>query len=97
MRFADRSTCFVFSLNLVPPAQTKTNKQKSHAGLLLRTLSEKESPTGITLKREFKVHGLGGSDGARQVEIREDIVRAGEHGPVMSENVATVSLIPHQP
>ncbi|KAG7348559.1 hypothetical protein IV203_017264 [Nitzschia inconspicua] len=60
----------------------------SHGGLLIRTLSEAEGPSGITLKREFKVHAL--ADG--KIEIREDIVKAAADQPVMSENVKVVSI-----
>lgn len=60
----------------------------SHGGLLIRTLSETEGPSGITLKREFKVHQL--NDG--QIEIREDIVKAANGQPEMVENVRVLAI-----
>ena len=72
----------------------------SHGSLLIRTLSEKEGPYGITLKREFKVHDCGvdtENPGKHKVEIREDLVRASDDEnvktPVMSENVVVVSIV----
>ena len=72
----------------------------SHGSLLIRTLSEKEGPYGITLKREFKVHDCGvdtENSGKHKVEIREDLVRASDDEnvktPVMSENVVVVSIV----
>lgn len=79
-----------------PPAPEQGD---SHGSLLIKTLSEKEGPFGLTLKREFKVHDCGvdnESPEKRKVEIREDVVRApteGEgQGPVMNENVVVVSI-----
>jgi hypothetical protein len=60
----------------------------NHGGLLIRTLSESEGPSGITLKREFKVHAL--ADG--KVEIREDVVKAANGQPEMSENVKVLAI-----
>lgn len=72
----------------------------SHGSLLLKTLSEKLGPSGILLKREFKVydHGVDPADEKKhKVQIREDIVKAPEAGtggtsPVMTENEVTVSI-----
>lgn len=70
----------------------------SHGNLLIRTLSEKEGPGGITLKREFKVHDCGvdaDAEGKHKVEIREDVMSApAEAGqpPLMTENVLIVSI-----
>jgi hypothetical protein len=75
-------------INCPPPPEAGD----SHGALLLRTLSEKETTAGVTLKREFKVHGKGpdsDNDDHDLVEIREDVVRA---GGVMNENVVTVSI-----
>mmetsp|Transcript_30295 Transcript_30295/g.54863 ORF Transcript_30295/g.54863 Transcript_30295/m.54863 type:complete len:141 (-) Transcript_30295:157-579(-) len=68
----------------------------SHGSLLLRTLSEKEGPGGITLKREIKVHDMGvdpDNSDQHKVEIREDIVKAANGQPIMSENVVMVSIV----
>lgn len=70
----------------------------SHGSLLIRTLSEKEGPFGMTLKREFKVHDCGvdpQNAALHKVEIREDVVKApnvNDQPPVMSENVLVVSI-----
>ena len=80
-----------------PPAPESGD---DHGHELLRTLSEKELPghSGVTLRREFKVHDLGPDDaapGRRRVEIREDVVRAPEEvgkPPAYEENVVTVSI-----
>jgi hypothetical protein len=71
----------------------------SHGSLLIKTLSEKEAPNGIVLKREFKVydHGVDPEDEERHlVQIREDITKAPEEAgnpPVMRENKVTVSIV----
>jgi hypothetical protein len=72
----------------------------SHGSLLLKTLSEKLGPSGILLKREFKVydHGVDPDDETKhKVQIREDIVKAPEAGkgtsPVMTENKVIVSIV----
>jgi hypothetical protein len=71
----------------------------SHGSLLLKTLSEKLGPSGILLKREFKVydHGVDPQDKDKhKVQIREDIVKAPEEAgnpPVMTENTVTVSIV----
>ncbi|EEC43120.1 predicted protein [Phaeodactylum tricornutum CCAP 1055/1] len=81
-------------LNCPPAAESGD----SHGNLLLRTLSEKETSSGLTLKREFKVHDCGvdpDNEDNHKVEIREDVVKAPtESGqpPAMSENVVTVSI-----
>jgi hypothetical protein len=79
-----------------PPAPENGD---SHANLLIRTLSEKKGPDGITLKREFKVHDCGvhtDEEGKlHKVEIREDVMGApAEVGqsPVMTENVVVTSI-----
>jgi hypothetical protein len=78
-----------------PPAPEPSD---SHGSLLIRTLSEKEGPFGITLKREFKVHDCGvdaENAGKHKVEIREDVVKAPYtqgQPPFMSENVLVVSI-----
>ncbi|KAL3940672.1 MAG: hypothetical protein SGBAC_004837 [Bacillariaceae sp.] len=70
----------------------------SHGSLLIRSLSEKEGPFGMTLKREFKVHDCGVDPlnaALHKVEIREDVVKAPNvsgQPPVMSENVLVVSI-----
>ena len=70
----------------------------SHGSLLIRTLSEKEGPFGITLERVFKVHDCGADPeqpGNHKVEIREDLVQAPPaegQPPVMKENVLVVSI-----
>ncbi len=70
----------------------------SHGSLLIRTLSEAEGPSGITLKREFKVHDMGvdaETPGNHKVEIREDVVKAPENegdSPGYVENVRVVSI-----
>lgn len=70
----------------------------SHGSLLLRSLSEKEGPSGITVKREFKVHALGPDPDdpkLSKIEIREDVVKAPvEPGkpPVMTENSVIVTI-----
>lgn len=68
----------------------------SHGNLLLRTLSEKESSCGITLKREFKVHEMGlDHDNLHKIEIREDVIKAPKtpgQPPVCSENRVVVSI-----
>ena len=79
-------------------APPKPEAGDSHGSLLLRTLSEKEGPEGITLKREFKVHDCGvdpNNAALHMVEIREDTVAAPtEVGqpPVYKENAVTVSI-----
>jgi hypothetical protein len=81
-------------LNCPPPPEPSD----SHGALLLRTLSEQESPHGIVAKREFKVHDLGPAhddDAMRNVEIREDVTKApAEVGqlPILTENVTTVVI-----
>jgi hypothetical protein len=78
-----------------PPAPENGD---SHGNLLIRTLSEKAGPDGITLKREFKVHDCGvdtDEEGKHKVEIREDVMAApAEVGqpPVMTENVTVTSI-----
>ncbi|CAJ1922165.1 unnamed protein product [Cylindrotheca closterium] len=70
----------------------------THGSLLIRTLSEKEGPFGLTLKREFKVHDCGvDPDNAslHKVEIREDVVKApSESGqpPIMTDTAVIVSI-----
>jgi hypothetical protein len=80
-----------------PPAPENGD---SHGNLLIRTLSEKAGPDGITLKREFKVHDCGvvldtDEEEKHKVEIREDVMGApAEVGlpPVMRENVVVTSI-----
>ena len=70
----------------------------SHGALLIRSLSEKEGPGGLTLKREFKVHDMGidaENAGKHKVEIREDIVKAPTEvggAPIYAENARVVSI-----
>lgn len=70
----------------------------SHGSLLLKTFSEKRGPSGILLKREFKVydHGVDPEDEEKHmVQIREDIFAPEGAGkaPVMTENEVTVSIV----
>jgi hypothetical protein len=65
------------------------------------TVSEKEGPSGLLLKREVKVHDCVvndgyGADGKHKVKIWEDVVQA--HGalgqpPVMTDNVIVVRTL----
>lgn len=76
-----------------PPAPESND---SHGNELIRTLSEKNTSQGILLKREVKVHSLGPDpdDASKtKVEIREDMVRAGDDGkPKYTEHVRTASI-----
>eukprot|EP00934_Nitzschia_sp_Nitz4_P009232 Nitzschia sp. Nitz4//scaffold188_size43225//8310//8927//NITZ4_007343-RA/size43225-snap-gene-0.38-mRNA-1//-1//CDS//3329539838//9222//frame0 len=75
-----------------PPAPESGD---SHGSELIRTLSEKEGPGGVALKREFKVHDMGvdaENAGQHKIEIREDVVKAGNNGPEYSENIKVVSI-----
>lgn len=74
-----------------PPAPEATD---SHGGELLRTLSEKQGPQGLTFKREFKIHALGpdpDAPGMTRIEVREDMV--GQDG--YKENKTVVSIKRH--
>lgn len=66
-------------LNVPPPPE----KNDSHGGLLLKTLSEEQTQLGVTMRREFKVHKV--SNG---IEIREDIVCGGD----WKENCKTIAI-----
>ena len=78
-------------LNCPPPPE----KGDTHGSLLIRTLSETEGPTGIALKREFKVHDVGvdlENPGKHKVEVREDVVKAENGSPSYVENVKVISI-----
>jgi hypothetical protein len=70
--------------------------------LLLRTLSEKKSTSGIMAQRIVKVYDCGGVENnhpnhnERRIEIRDDIIRAPiEIGqlPIMTEHVTHVQIL----
>ena len=75
-------------LNCPPAPESSDN----HGGELIRTLSEKQTDQGITLKREIKVHVIGPDpdDASKtKVEIREDMVAPGGK---FTEHSTTVSI-----
>ena len=79
-------------LNCPPAPEAKD----SHGNELIRTLSEKQTSFGITVKREVKVHVLGPdpTDASKtRIEIREDMVKGGDDGkPVFTEHRETISI-----
>jgi hypothetical protein len=76
-----------------PPAPESND---SHGNELIRTLSERQTEHGITIKREIKVHSLGPDPekaGFTKVEVREDSFRPGPDGVAKyHENKAVVAV-----
>lgn len=85
---------FLQTLLNCPPAPENND---THGNEVIRTLSEKQTDHGITIKREIKVHVVGpdpNDANKQQIEIREDMVKPGPDGKAaFTEHRRTISMV----